>query len=282
MKILLIGGSGCFGTEFLNLCKEKKNIKLFNFRSKDLNICNYNKLKKKVEKIKPEIIINSSAIVGINQCEEKYNEAFEVNTIGTLNLAKICLSNKIILVQTSTHAVFDGKKKTSYNEKDIPKPNNVYSGSKFLAEKCAQSICDKYYIIRFPTLFGERNNELFGFVDKVIFALKNNKNLKISNDKIDTPTYAKDAALKLLEILEKKKVYGIYHLANTGRVSYYEFVLFIKNKMKSKSKITPVKDKFFKSKGFKPLRTAIVSKKISGMRSWKTAINDYLKIKYNA
>ncbi len=280
MKILLIGGSGCFGTEFIKICKDKK-IKIYNYRSKNLNICNFNELRNKIQKIKPEVIVNSSAIVGINQCEELYNNAFEVNTVGALNLAKICSSNRIILVQTSTHAVFDGKKKSAYNENSTPKPNNIYSGSKYLAEKFVQSICEKYYIIRFPTLFGERKNKLFGFVDKVIIALKNNKNLKIAKDKIDTPTYAKDAAIKLLDILQKKKTYGIYHLANKGKVSYYEFVLYIKNLLKSKSKIIPVKDEYFKSKGFKPLRTAIVSKKLNDMRSWKHAIKNYLETDKN-
>ena len=280
MKILLIGGSGCFGTEFIKICKDKK-IKVYNYRSENLNICNFNQLRKKIQRIKPEVIVNSSAIVGINQCEELYNNAFEVNTVGALNLAKICSLNRIILVQTSTHAVFDGKKKSAYNENSIPKPNNIYSGSKYLAEKFVQSICEKYYIIRFPTLFGERKNKLFGFVDKVIIALKNNKNLKIAKDKIDTPTYAKDAAIKLLDILQKKKTYGIYHLANKGKVSYYEFVLYIKDLLKSKSKIIPVKDGYFKSKGFKPLRTAIVSKKLNDMRSWKHAIKNYLETDKN-
>ena len=110
MKILLIGGSGCFGTEFIKICTDRK-IKIHNYRSKDLDVRNFTKLQKKIKKIRPQIIINSSAIVGINQCEELYNNAFEVNTVGALNLAKICSSNKIILVQTSTHAVFDGKKK---------------------------------------------------------------------------------------------------------------------------------------------------------------------------
>lgn len=276
MKILLIGGSGCFGTEFIKICKDKK-IKIYNYRSKNLDVCNFSELRKKIQSIKPKVIVNSSAIVGINQCEELYNNAFEVNTVGALNLAKICSSNRIILVQTSTHAVFDGKKKSAYNESSIPKPNNIYSGSKYLAEKFVQSICEKYYIVRFPTLFGERKNKLFGFIDKVIIALKNNKNLKIAKDKIDTPTYAKDAAMKLLDILQKKKTYGIYHLANNGKVSYYDFVLYIKDVLKSKSKIIPVKDEYFKSKGFKPLRTAIVSKKLNDMRSWKHAIKNYLE-----
>ncbi len=276
MKILLIGASGCFGNEFSKVCRRDK-IKLISYPSKKLDITKFKDLNSKIKKIKPSIIINSSAIVGINQCENNFNKAFEINTIGALNLAKICKSKNLILVQTSTHAVFDGTKNSSYNEKDIPKPNNVYSGSKYLSEVFVKSICKKYYIIRFPTLFGERKNNLLGFVDKVIISLENNKDLKIADDKIDSPTYAKDAAISLLQILIKKKAYGVYHLANEGKISYFEFVKYIKNFLSSKSKIKPVKDKYFKSDGFKPLKTSLKSLRKTKMRNWKKAINEYLE-----
>jgi len=276
MKILLIGASGCFGTEFSKVCRKGK-IKLISYPSKKLDITKFKNLNSKIKKIKPSIIVNSSAIVGINQCENKYNKAFEVNTVGALNLAKICKSMNIILVQTSTHAVFDGTKNSSYDENDIPNPNNVYSGSKYLSEVFVKSICKKHYILRFPTLFGDRRNNLFGFVDKVIIALENNKDLKIADDKIDSPTYAKDAAICLTQILLKKKKFGTYHLANEGKISYFEFVKYIKKILSSKSKIKPVKDKFFKSEGFKPLKTSLKSLRKIKMRNWKKAINEYLE-----
>ena len=64
------------------------------------------------------------------------------------------------------------------------------------------------------------------------------KNVKIADDKIDSPTYAKDAAINLIQILIKKKAYGIYHLANEGKVSYFEFVKYIKKIQKYTKKIT--------------------------------------------
>ncbi len=280
MIILLIGASGCFGTELSKECKRER-IKLISYPSKRLDITNFKVLKSKIKKIRPSVIVNSSAIVGINQCETNYNKAFEINAVGALNLAKICKINNIILVQTSTHAVFDGTKNSSYNENDIPKPNNIYSGSKYLSEVFVESICKKHYIIRFPTLFGDRKNNLLGFVDKVIISLKNNKNLKIADDKIDSPTYAKDAAINLIQILIKKKAYGIYHLANEGKVSYFEFVKYIKKILSSKSKVKPVKDKHFKSEGFKPLKTSLISIRKNKMRNWKKAVNEYLETKKN-
>ena len=48
MKILLIGASGCFGTEFINACDKFKKIKLKHYRSKQLNILDFEKLSQKI------------------------------------------------------------------------------------------------------------------------------------------------------------------------------------------------------------------------------------------
>ena len=87
MRILLIGASGCFGTEFTWACKKKK-IKLIYYPSKKLDVTNLINLKKKIYLLNPNVIINSSAVVGINQCEIDYHKAFKINsnssnTVGT-------------------------------------------------------------------------------------------------------------------------------------------------------------------------------------------------------
>ncbi len=276
MKMLLFGASGCFGTELISSCN-KKNISLIHQPSSKLNILNYDELEKKITLEKPDVVVNSTAIVGINPCEENYNKAFALNSVGPLNLAKICSKLDITLVQTSTHAVFDGKKELPYTEDDLPQPNNIYAGSKYLGELFVSSICKKYYIIRFPTLFGKRSNNLKGFVDKVVEKLSKNEDLKIATDKIDSPTYAKDASQLLLEIILKQKEYGVYHLSNVGQLSYYNFVKKIKEIMNSDSKIIEAKDSDFFSKGFKPLKTAIRSNKLKKIRSWEKALFEYLK-----
>ena len=109
MKIFLIGASGCFGTELKKACNKKK-IELFSLPSSKLNILDYKALYGQIIIEKPDIIVNSAALVGINQCENNHKDAFAVNSVGPLNLAKICNKLKIILVQASTHVVFDGKK----------------------------------------------------------------------------------------------------------------------------------------------------------------------------
>ena len=67
-----------------------------------------------------------------------------------------------------------------------------------LSEIFVSSICKKYYIIRFPTLFGMRKNNLKGFVDNVYTALKNNKTLELVAEDL------KNSRSGLDELLGKK------------------------------------------------------------------------------
>lgn len=276
MRILLIGHRGCFGTQFKDIALKNKKITLFYPSSKQMNITDFSKVYSYIKKKKPDVVINAASIVGINQCEKEFSKAFEINSASVLNLAKICKKNKILFVQTSTHAVFDGKKKSPYLEKDFPLSNNIYSASKLIAEHFTKSICQKFYIFRFPTMYGKRKNNLPGFVDKVIFKLKKNEKLFIAKDKLDSPSYAKDVANAVLNVILKKKKFGTYHVSNSGNVNYYYFVCQIKKLLGSKSKILPVKDNFFKSDAEKPLRNAIKSIKLKKMRHWKLALKDYI------
>ena len=112
MKILLFGASGCFGTELISSCN-KKNISLIHQPSSKLNILNYDELEKKITIEKPDVVVNSTAIVGINQCEENYNKAFALNSVGPLNLAKICSKLDITLIFLTLFSYFVSKSWTA-------------------------------------------------------------------------------------------------------------------------------------------------------------------------
>ena len=276
MRILLLGGRGVFGTEFFNLCKKNK-ILIKSPKSTELNIVKIEKVKKFIQKYKPTHIVNSAVFMGIDPCHDNYKKAFEVNALSVLNLSKICNENNIIFIQTSTHAVFDGNKSKPYNESDQPLQNNVYGATKYSAESFTSSICKKFYIVRFPTMYGKRRNKVKGFVDKMLIKLKKDEKILVAKDKMDSVSYAKDLSECLINILKKKFTYGIYHIQNHGFISYYEFIKYLRKKVKSKSKVIPVKDSYFKSKNFKPLKTSITSIKLKKLRGWKEALKDYLQ-----
>lgn len=276
MKILVFGSTGALGTAMKKICK-KRNVDFVGLSHSDFEISDKKTLEYLIKKNNPDVIINSVAIIG-NQCDIDPKRAFDINSLPALNLSKICNKKGIVFIQPSTHAVFDGKKNGKYDESDKPNPLNFYGLSKYTAELFTNDNCEKRYIVRFPTMFGPRENSSLGFVDKVLKKINLNEEIKIADDKIDSPTYTFDAADQLISLVQQDFPYGIYHVANSGKVSYYDIVAKIFEFYgKDKSKLIRAKDSDFPSLCPKPLKTSICSTKIKPLRSWEEALEDYLK-----
>ncbi len=279
MKILLLGSTGMLGTAVETVC-QKRNIKCIGLAHADLEITNKKEIEEAIKKYNPSVVINAVAIVGIDPCEINPQKAFDVNTIAVANLAKICAKENIILVQPSTHTVFDGTKDGYYTEEDRPNPLNIYGVSKFAAEYLAKNLCEKYYIVRFSTMFGRRRNSEeglgLGFVGKVLKWIKEGRVLRIADDKIDSPAYTIDVANTIIDMLKEKKPFGIYHIANAGKVSYYDFISKLVEILGSNTKIIRAKDRDFACLGQKSLKTGMRSIKLKALRSWQDALYEYI------
>jgi len=275
MKILLFGSTGMLGTAAELICK-KRDIELKGLSHEDIDITDKIQVAKMIKDNNPDVVFNSVSIIGTNPCEEDPLYAFKLNSIATYYMAKICDENGCIFVQPSSHAVFDGTKEYFYTEEDVVKPMGIYSSSKYMAEIYAMNLCRKHYVIRFPTMFGPRRNKRLGFVDKVIERIKNNQICKIADDKIDSMTYSLDAFDKVCDIIENNKPFGLYHIANSGKTSYYDFIEKLLSLWGIGGKLERAKDCDFQALGYKSLKTALTSKKLSSLRFWEDALKDYI------
>ena len=276
MRILLFGSTGMLGTAVELICKHS-GIDYIGLDHSSIDITDFKAAQKLIDRYSPDVVINSVAIIGINICESNPIQAFNVNSFAVYHMARYCALKKIIFVQPSSHAVFDGLKNGYYTEEDLPAPLNIYSSSKYLAEILTINLCKRYYVVRFPTMFGVRRNKNLGFVDKVIEKVRKGEELKIADDKIDSMTYALDVAGQLITMLKRQMPYGVYHLANTGIVSYYDFVKKLIDLLGVDARLIRAKDSDFPALGYKPLKTAMRSIKLEPMRSWEDALSEYVE-----
>src|SRR5258708_5980335 len=136
MKILLIGKNGQLGQSFLNQIKNF-DIKIYAFSKEQLDITSFSAIKKKVNQLKPNIIVNTAAYHLLSDCEENPLKAFEINAVAVKNLAFICKEKDITLVTFSSELVFDGQKGKPYLENDFPNPLMIYGSSKMSGEQLA-------------------------------------------------------------------------------------------------------------------------------------------------
>lgn len=274
-KILLFGSTGVVGTAFQKVCGER-GIEYYALGHQDIEVTDRDQVLESINRYRPRVIINCVAVPSIEPCEKDPETAINLHCNFVMDLARECEIRNVVLVQPSSHAVFDGAKRAPYLESDQPKATSVYAATKLLTERIAATYCSKCYIPRFSTLYGPRKNSNLGFVDRVILWIREGRELRIADDKMDSPTYSIDAAWAIINLMEDDLSWGVYHIANEGYVSYYQFVCQIKKKLNVKNEIHGVKDKEFSGAVYKPLRTALASEKVKALRNWKDALADYL------
>ncbi|MEW5706062.1 MAG: NAD(P)-dependent oxidoreductase, partial [Actinomycetota bacterium] len=183
-----------------------------------------------------------------------------------------------ILVHFSTDYVFDGEKGDPYTIADKPNPINTYGRSKLLGGSFLANLgYPKYYLIRTSWVFG---NSINSFTTKLIEWMSKNSQLRIVDDQISSPTYARDLAYITLKLLETGN-YGLYHISNSEFCSRYEWAEFIASKLGWKGKIEPAKSKEFNSPAKRPKFSALDIFPIDeilgiSISSWKDATLRYL------
>ena len=282
MKVAIIGANGQLGSDLVNVFGERAlPLSHDEIEVKDINSCI--KVLKDVD-----VVINCAAYVKVDESEDHPEEAFMVNAIGARNVARVCNEKKMKNVYISTDFIFDGEKNKPYQEDDQPNPINIYGLSKYAGEIITRnlSLPKKYYIIRSSSLFGIKGAKGKGgnFVDWMIEKANNNEIIKVVDDIVMSPTYTKDAAEMVKNIIEKKRPYGIYHVVNQGYCSWFEFAKKIFRFFGIDAKLSPIKSDELDRKARRPKFSALEDAKLNSfglrMRNWEDALKDYLREKY--
>jgi dTDP-4-dehydrorhamnose reductase len=275
MKILIIGANGQVGNEIFKLFKKKKyNCIPISRKEWDMSI-NPEYGYTLTKEYKPEIIINAAAYTDVEKAENDINNLSLVNVKSLEFLLKGCKEFDIPFIHISSDYVFDGMKNKPYLEYDVANPINEYGKSKLSGENLVQQ-CSSYLILRTSWVFSKKGKN---FVNTIKEKLNNNENLKIISDQFGNPTSANSIANCLLKIIEKYKkekefISGIYHFTGLEKVSWYEFAVFLKNILNSKSKINQCNTEDYPSKVKRPknsVLSCIAIKQIFGIEqvSWK-------------
>ena len=281
MKVLLLGSTGQVGTAIEESC-ERKGIACVGLGREQIEITHPEEVESAIGSYAPDVVVNSVAFQAIDKCELHPEEAFSVNSIAVSHLAKLCDKNSVTLMHLGTHTVFDGTNDDYYTEEDVPNPINIYGASKNVGECLAMNLCRRHYVVRLPTVFGKRRAGYHGFLDKVLRWIQEGRHLRISDDKIDSFGYAADIADELLAILERGLPFGMYHVTNAGKASYYDLVLKIVRLLGADVHLDRAKDKDFPALGPKPLKTAVRSLKLEPLRGWEEALQAYMQTEVKA
>lgn len=240
-----------------------------------------------ISDVGPDIVIHAAAWTDVDGCEEDPEKAYGVNVEGARNVALACKKSEADLIYISTDFVFDGKKRSPYRETDSPRPLSVYGDSKFKGEEAIQKVFGRYYILRTAWLYGRKGKN---FVDTVLAMAGREETLKVVNDQTGSPTYTGDFAKAIRRLIDKvslqftvhsSKGYGIYHVTNSGSVSWYEYAKEIVRLAGLKVKVVSISSKELARPARRPAMSVLDNTKFIGftghkMRNWKAALKDYM------
>lgn len=286
-KILLIGKTGQLGREIMKDAFSF-GFEIVGFEQEELDVTNYLQVKEKIEKIKPNIVINTSAYHVVSMCQENPMMAMAVNFIAVLNLASICKENNIIFITYSSDYVFDGTKKISYKEDDAPNPLQMYGMSKLAGEYAAlHAYPNGVFIIRTCGLYGGKigSSQKGNFVLNIIKEAGDKEVVEVSVDRMASPTYAGNLSKATLTLLNSKAKFGIYHLINEGECSWYEFTQEIFKLAGVTKKLKPINRGDVDGKIKRPKFSALKNTKALALGiqlpSWQEGLVDYFNFLKN-
>jgi len=276
MKILILGSEGQLGYEFKNYLEKIENV--YSFSHKEVDILDIKKLDNILKEIRPDIVINCVAYTKVDKCEDETDLAFLINSIGAKNISYLSYKYNSKIIYFSTDYIFDGEKKSPYNEFDKPNPLSIYGRSKLFGEKYTKEFNPNHLIIRISWLYGIKGDN---FVKTIIKLSKINNILRIVNDQMGSPTYTLDVVKQTYELIKRDYI-GLIHSANIGETSWFNFANLINKKLKLNIKIIPIKTEEYNAKAKRPKYSVLENyilkiENLNIMRNWEVAFNEFIE-----
>lgn len=248
MRVLVTGGSGFIGSHLIPKLAElghdvysleryvtgryvlgAKTMTVFGDLRDSFTI------RKLVKETQPDAVIHLASISPVAYSYDHPQEVFEVNALGTINLAEACLRE----VPHLKHFLFAGTSEEYGNQTEFStkedaelKPNSPYSVSKVAADKYLQYMRDAYdfpvTVLRLFNTYGRKDNVHF-VVERTITQMLQGKTIKLGDS---TPVrdliYVDDHINAYLTCLDNEKAKGEVFNFCTGRgVSIKELVELI-------------------------------------------------------
>jgi len=284
-RIAIIGATGQLGSDLVRVLRANEHYEVVPLDHTQIEVADETSVRRALMGKGFNVVINTAAFHKVESCEEDPERAFHVNALGALHVSRACAESGAKCVYISTDYVFGGEKEEPYTEKDCPHPINVYGSSKLAGEYLVLQTAPDALILRIASVFGRAGARGKGgnFVEAILAKARAGEALRVVNDQWMSPTYTRDVAHLLDELLEAGAS-GIFHATNQGKTTWYTFAREALKLVGLDVPVKPISAASFPSKARRPWNSALKSVRLEqklerGMRPWQEALRDYLKEK---
>ena len=219
MKILVTGSNGQLGKSLL--ARRPDDVSMTGIDRDDVDIAVADDVAAFVKREKPDLIVNAAAYTAVDQAESEEDDARRVNVFGARNLA----ATGVRLIHVSTDFVFDGEARDPYKPDDATNPLSAYGLSKRDGEIAVRELSpENSIVLRTAWLYSEFGGN---FVDTMLRLMRSRDELRVVNDQVGSPTWARSLADVILAIAKSDWRPGAYHWTDGGQCSWYDFAVAI-------------------------------------------------------
>lgn len=236
IPVLATGLSGLVGSRFVEQFQQT-----YQFQNMDVsdpthpvNILDQKAVLDVVLQSPAQVVIHMAAYTDVNKAWEQRNDkngiAYQVNVVGTRNLAAACQQTGKHLIHISTAFVFNGQKNGLYTEQDPIEPIEWYGETKAWAEEEVQKAEIDWTILRIDQPFRTDEFKKPDTVHRVIAGLKAGKLYPQFTNHFFGPTWIDDLG-HVLDWTIKTKTTGIFHASSGEQWTDYDFAVAIKESL---------------------------------------------------
>jgi len=273
MRVWIIGKRGMLARAMQRRCAIQ-GIDYVATSRKEVDIEDEKALAAQFETLHFTHVVNCSGYTAVDRAEEEEERAQALNVLGPKRLAILAKRYKKKLIHFSTDYVFDGSKER-YGEGEKTAPLSAYGRSKEAGEKALFEHFEEACLVRTSWLFGKEGDN---FVKKMVQLMQERKELSVVDDQRGRPTYVDDLAEAVLTLLDRS---GIFHFANSGAISWYEWAHAIREKLKKRNvplrchKIVPITTEAHGAKALRPRSSILLTEQFETPH-WDAGLEEVL------
>jgi dTDP-4-dehydrorhamnose reductase len=226
--ILLLGTNGQIGAE---LVAKLRSSEFTGLDRRQCDLANPADIRRAIRNVRPKVIVNAAAYTRVDDAEHEEDCARAINAVAPAVMAEEAKNIGAILVHYSTDYVFDGLKRSPYEEGDVPNPLSVYGKTKLEGEEAIRSAGAQHLILRTGWVYGTRGKN---FLLTILRLATERPELRVVCDQIGAPTWSREIASATAKVIafileggkQSSRFFeagGTFHMTAAGEASWHGF-----------------------------------------------------------
>ncbi|MGA8575361.1 MAG: dTDP-4-dehydrorhamnose reductase [Candidatus Cybelea sp.] len=280
-RVLLIGGSGQLGTA---IAQTWTDCTVAAPPREELDVADGAAMRSAVASFRPDVLVNAAAFHDVDRCEDDPERAFAINAAAVGAAAALARDCGAVFATISTDYVFDGETDVPYAEDSAPHPISVYGVSKLAGEQLVALLGSRAFVVRTCGVYGRATGRRgrTPFIERMLSQRPEDAPLRVVSDVVASPTFAGDLAAALRRLVETDS-YGLYHAADAGPVSWYDFAVEAIRQAGVDARVVPIRASERKTRASRPRFSALENAKLGrlgiAMPVWRDGISAYLQVR---